>query len=1010
MDVRKLICAAALFLSSLTAHGQFYKYGDDPGGVRWSGIQTDSYRIIYPRTMDSLALQYALALEKYAPVVGRSIGFSPNQAYRKPMPVILHAFTSEANGMSVWTPRRLELRTVPDAYGPSPFPWITDLAIHESRHSAQMQYSNTGRLRIFGFLLGEMASGAMASLYGNQAFFEGDAVVAETALTHSGRARTADFLEYYRFALDHGDYRDYYKWYYGSIKNYTPTYYTSGYMFVAGMRTLYDDPLFSQRFYSNVFRLKIWPFPMFNMQYTVKQASGKDFRDTFREIEDYFLDTWRQEAAARAPFMPEEQVTPDARRHRVFWGTALAGDRLYGIRSGQDVTTQLVDLQTGRTLKAFAIGTGSLMWSDALGRLLWSETVPDVRWSLASTSRIRYYDPETGRTGDLTKKGRYFNPAPSPSDSRVAVTSYPYGGGSQSVILDGDTGNVSLAVSTPDSLQIVESAWIGNDVIISGISEAGFGLYNASKGFSAILEPRPVKIKQLRSRGAELLFVCDMNGVNELYCLDTATGELSRLTSTRYGASEFVFKGDSLYYSAFSAMGKSVFRTAISDLPRTKVDPSQYHRYTIEDKLSEQERALAPVQPASATVQPAKAYSKALHLLKIHSWAPVYVDYDSVSSISMDIFNHIAKPGAMVFFQNDLGTASGYAAYSYSKDSHGDPRHAAHLNFKYSGLYPVFEGTIHYNNSFSAHYNLYSRINGRYNLKGFKTTNISDPSFSGNLTVYIPLNFSKGGWSAGIIPQVRYTFSNSMYDLGVATFKYSTGFGPENMGRMVFQNKESGLIIPSQRVIASIRAYKTTNKARSGVYPHLGGGLELGVGSRIGLGKIFSPNVYASLYGYLPGLLPEHGIRLSALTQKHLDSGFLFNENTISCLPRGYSALASSAGPIAAYGTQIKFTADYSMAILPVDWSFLSPVAYIRNFILSPHADYAMYFNEEGSLQLCSVGADLSVSLGNLLWLPFDTEIGVSYVYNCGSGFSIVNSGRVPGRHYVGMIFNIDIQ
>ena len=1010
MDVRKLICAAGLFFLCLTAHGQFFTYGDDPGGVRWSGIQTDSYRIIYPRTMDSLALQYALALEKYAPAVGRSIGFTPNQSYRKPMPVILHAFTSEANGMSVWTPRRLELRTVPDAYGPTPFPWITDLAIHESRHTAQMQYSNTGRLRIFSFLLGEMSSGAMASLYGNQAFFEGDAVVTETALTKSGRARTADFLEYYRFALDHGDYRDYYKWYYGSIKNYTPTYYTAGYMFVAGMRTLYDDPLFTKRFYSNVFRLKVWPFPMFNMQYTVKQASGKQFRETFREIEDYFLDIWRQETAARAPFMPGDQVTPDARRHRVFWGTALAGDRLYGIRSGQDVTTRLVDLQTGRTLREFAIGTGSLMWSDSLGLLLWSENVPDARWSLASTSRIRFYDPETGRTGDLTKKGRYFNPAPSPSDSRIAVTSYPYGGGSQSVILDGGTGNVSLAVSAPDSLQIVESAWIGNDVVISGISDAGFGLYNASKGFSTILEPRPVKIKQLRSSGTELLFVSDMNGVNELYSLDTATEELCRLTSTRYGASEFVFKGDSLYYSAFSAKGKSVFRTAISDLPRTKVNPAQYHQYTIEDKLSAQEQSLADFQAASASIQPAKDYSKALHLLKIHSWAPVYVDYNSVSTISMDIFNHIAKPGAMVFFQNDLGTASGYAGYSYSKDAHGDPRHAVHLNFKYSGLYPVIEGTLHYNNSFSSHYNLLSRINGNRIVKSFKPTETSDPQFSGNISVYVPLKFSKGGWISGIVPQVRYTFSNTMYDLGVASFKYSPGFGPDNSGRMVFQNKESAQILPAQRVIASIRAYRMTNKARSGVYPHLGGGLELGVGSRVGLGKVFSPNFYASAYGYLPGLLPEHGIRLSAVGQKHLDSGYIFNENTVSCLPRGYSVLATTAGPIAAYGTQIKLAFDYTMAILPVDWSFLSPVAYIRNFILSPHADYAMYFKGDDTLQLCSVGADLSVSLGNFLWLPFDTEVGVSYVYNCGKGFNTANVGDSPGRHYVGMIFNIDIQ
>ncbi len=1007
MDVRKLICLAALFFLSFTARGQFFTYGDDPGGVRWSSLRTDSYRIIYPRTMDSLATQYALALEKYAPLVGRSIGFTPNQAYKKPMPVILHAFTSEANGMSVWTPRRLELRTVPDAYGPTPFPWITDLAIHESRHSAQMQYANTGGLRIFNWLLGEMASGAMAALYGNQAFFEGDAVVAETALTKSGRARTADFLEYYRFALDQGDYRDYYKWYYGSVKNYTPTYYTAGYMFVAGMRTLYDDPLFTQRFYSNVFRLKPWPFPMFNMQYTVKEASGKNFKDTFREIEDYFHEIWKREADARAPFMPGEKVTPDARRHRVFWGTTLAGDRLYGIRSGQDVVTGLVDLQTGKVLKTFEIGTGSLMWSESLGLLLWSETVPDVRWSLASTSRIRYYNPETGKTGDLTRKGRYFNPAPSPSDSRIAVTSYPYGGGSQSVILDGSTGEVSLALAAPDSIQVVESAWIGGDVIVSGISDAGFGLYNASRGFSTILDPRPFKIKQLRSNGPELLFVSDMNGVNELYSMDTATREIYRLTSTRYGASEFVFKGDSLYYSAFSAKGKSVYRTAVSDLPRTKADPDDYHRYVIEDKLSLQESALAEFQPAYASIQAEQKYSKVLNLLRIHSWAPVYVDYDSISSISMDIFNHIAKPGAMVFFQNHLGTASGYAAYSYSKDYHGDPRNAGHLNFKYSGLYPVIEANLHYNNTFTSLYHIQSRISEKRTVKSIGPTETSDPQFSGNISVYVPLKFSKGGWNGGLIPQVRYVFSNNMYDLGVATFKYSPGFGQSNDGRMVFQNKENAQILPAQRVIASVRAYRIMNKHHSGVYPSLGGGLELGVGYRVGLGKIFSPNFYASAYGYLPGLVPEHGIRLSAVGQKHLESGYIFNENTIACLPRGYSSLASSGGVIAGYGTQVKFTADYSMAILPVDWSFLSPVAYVRNFILTPHADYAMYFKQDGNLSLCSVGADLSAALGNFLWLPFDTEIGVSYVYRGGSGFSETG---IQGRHYVGMIFNIDIQ
>ena len=1007
MDVRKLICAAAMLLVSFSARCQFYSYGDDPGAVRWSSIRTESFRIIYPRTFDSLARAYALSLEKYSAEVGRSIGYTPNQSYGKPLPVILHAYGSESNGMAVWTPRRLELRTVPDAYGPIPFPWITNLAIHESRHAAQMQYANTGPLRLFNILLGEISTGAMASLYGNQAFFEGDAVVAETALTRSGRGRTADFLEYYRFALDNGDYRDFYKWYYGSNKKYTPTYYTAGYMLVAGMRTLYDDPLFTQRFYSNVFRLKPWPFPMFNMQYTIKEASGKSFRDTFREIEDFFHGIWTEEAAERAPYMPGDRLTPVTRRHRVYWGTTLAGDSLYGIKSGVDVPTQLIDVQTGKTLRYFAVGTSSLMWSDSLGMLLWSETVPDRRWSLASDSRIRYYDPQTGKTGDLTKKGRYFNPAPSPTDSRIAVTSYPYEGGSQSVILDGASGETSLVVSAPDSLQIVESAWIGGDVIVSAISNAGFGLYNASRGFERLLDPIPVKIKQMRSQGGELLFVSDLDGVNELYSFDCATRNLSRLTSTRYGASEFVFKGDSLYYSAITESGKAVFRTAVADLPRTEADPSQYHHYVIEDKLSAQERALGAFQaPASATIETARSYRKIPHLLKIHAWAPVYINYDSVSSISSDIFNNVAKPGAMAFFQNELGTASGYAAYSYSKDSEGAGHHAGHLNFKYSGLYPVIEATLHFNNVFSSFYNLTSKKEETGRTIRFSPTKTTTPQFSGNISVYVPLKFSRGGWSAGLIPQLRYNFSNNMYDLGETHYLIRPSIGDSGKDQLLFLEKDPGPVLPTQRIIATVRAYRVLNKHLSGVYPRFGGGIELGVSTRIGLAGVFSPNAYASLYGYLPGIVPEHGVRLTAVAQKHLETGYLFNENTISCLPRGYAAMASSSGKIAAYGSQVRFGADYSMAIAPVDWSFLCPVAYIRNFVLTPHVDYALFFKTDKTLALCSAGADLSAVLGNLLWVPFDTEIGISYMYNCGPGFSETGIDR----HYFGMIFNIDIQ
>ena len=1012
MEMRKLIFASALILGCLSARGQFYSYGDDPGGARWSQMSTSSYRIVYPRGLDSLARQYALNLQKYYDAVGRSIGYAPNQAYRSKMPVVLHPFSSTANGMSVWTPRRIELHTAQDPYSPSALPWISELAIHEARHSSQMQYANSGPYRLFNVLIGQLWPGAMAAVYGNQPLFEGDAVVAETALSKSGRGRTGDFLQYLYYAMDNGDWRDWYKWQYGSLKDYTPSYYALGYMTVAGIRTKYDDPLFMQRFYSNIFRHKLWPFPLFNFQRTVKEASGMNLKNTFRDIQEYFLEEWQEQAVLREPFMTGEQITPDARRWRQYRGMTAAGDRLFAIRNGIDKNFQLVDVETDKPLRYFSSSTSALKWSQPLGKLFWSETVPDLRWTLKQNSLIMYYDPDTGKSGRLTSRGRYYNPSPSPEGSRIAVTSYPTEGGSQVVILDGLSGAVERTFQAPGHLQVLESAWTGDDIVVSALSQDGIGLYYANRGFATLLEPVPAKISRLSGGDGQILFTSDRNSVNELYSLDTGTLALTRLSSTRYGAEEFVFKDNFLYYSTLNSSGKAVFRTEQEELPRIPVDKGEYHHYAIADELTRQETALAPSEagPGPEISAPAD-YSKAAHLIRIHSWAPVYIDYNSISSISAEILTYAAKPGAMVFFQNDLGTASGYAAYSYSKDSHGNHRHSGHLNFKYSGLYPVIEGTLHFNNGFRSVYQLSKTTAPRMVAIKFQQQTTDEPLLSGNLKVYVPLKFSRGGWSIGLIPQVRYTYTNNIYDTGAVSYVVPPGSDVRTMENKVFKEKEEGGMFWYHRMDASLRGYYILNQYHSAVYPRLGIGAEIGASTRIGLSGLYSPNAYTFIYGYLPGLVPEQGLKLSFLAQKHIESGYLFSENLVSCLPRGFTSGSYSgmSKNFAKYKTQMSFSADYGIAFAPVDWSFLGPVAYIRNFLLTPNFDISLYSNPDDSAVFCSAGAELCAVLGNFLWLPYQTKIGVSYSYNFGPSYSRFLTDDPALRHTVQMVFNIDI-
>ena len=103
-------------------------------------------------------------------------------------------------------------------------------------------------------------------------------------------------------SLDQGDRRGWYQWRYGSFNRYTPDHYAVGYLTVAGMRVFYDDPLFMKRYFQSV---TTRPLRFGNLQRTMRECSGKSFRDTWNEILDRQHEIWAREDSLRAPFTPE---------------------------------------------------------------------------------------------------------------------------------------------------------------------------------------------------------------------------------------------------------------------------------------------------------------------------------------------------------------------------------------------------------------------------------------------------------------------------------------------------------------------------------------------------------------------------------------------------------------------------------------------------------------------------------------------------------------------------------
>ncbi len=1043
----KLLLLVLLTALPCVLRAQFYTAGDNPASTKWHSTETAHYKIIYPEGLDSLARVYGRSLEKYRPVIGSSAGYLPGEYTHGKLPVIMHGFNAASNGSVAWAPKHMDLFTSPQAYNPEPMTWTDMLTTHEQRHVAQMQTGISRAMRPFNYIIGEMFNGFVAGVYSHSFVLEGDAVIAETALSQSGRGRTADFLNYYLIAFDQGDIRSLPRWRFTSQRHYAPNEYASGYLFISGVRYLYDAPDLIERFYELISRK---PYKFTGFPKTVKHTSGLSQRETFLEIADTLTRIWKAEIAARAPYTPYSPVSEESSIYTIYRYNEPVGGDIYSVRSGLADAAALVRTSpdgTEKKLRAFASSSSKLAALPGTQRLYWSEYGYDTRWSLKTNSIIRYYDASRHKTKTITRRDRLFSPAASPDGTYLSTTRYYDNGRTGLTVLDPETGEYIAETIAPDSLQIVESAWEGDRIYATGVSESGYGIYSIGfsdgefvGGWTEELAPEHVMIGNFKSVGGALAFSCDRTGVRELYHFYPAGGtaeeavpgeiavagksggRLVQKTSTKYGLDNFTYIGDTLYYSLKEHAGDYIVATPADSLFDRTVNYSDKHKWVVADALSAQEEAFYhPVQADPDTVQftDPKRYWKGTHLFKIHSWAPVYFNIDNVMNMSYDEFYELASLGVAFLSQNELGTAISNFGYSAHKDPYDKSnwRHSGHLNFSYTGWYPVIELSLDVNDRAARKYSYSDLDFGSYSYVVMAGRSRKACYVSGKVDVYLPLTFTRGGWSAGVIPEVTYEITNDR--LTESSMVRVLGSTPTT-GGYVFSRKRT---IPLQQMTASVRAYTMRPVATSGVYPRLGIGVQGGVSFRPCLQNYYSPMLFTYLYGYLPGFYRTHGISVSVLNQARMSKNALFGDDTVNSLPRGMRTNGDLSDYTAWYSdASARLSTTYSMPIFVGDVSFGGYFLYLKRLVLTPHFDYTFYDwsalgrNAGFKGGLWSAGASLTFATESLFWIKFPMEIGITYSYNGGSGFSAIdnimryNTGSSIGRHYIGPTFTMSFE
>lgn len=1002
-----------LLLIPFTASGQFYITGDDPGKLRWSSIESDNFKIIYPEGSDSLAYLYGRYLERFRIPVSRSMRYlpcGPDNPFNHKMEIVLHTYYGN-NGSVAWTPKRMDLYAIPGAYSPDPSPWNEHLAVHELRHVSQMQFGLTKTLKPGNYIFGQMWNGLATILYPGTEFMEGDAVIAETAFTRSGRGRTSDFLNYYRVAFDNGDYRKWGHWRFASQRDYLPNHYALGYLCLGGVRYLYGSPTLM----GDALQISAKnPLKLSSVYNKIEEASGKKFQSTFMEVCDTLGKLWKAEADARAPYIPSEQVMPEPEIYTNYSSIAFAGDDMYALKNGFVNTTSLVRINpdgSEKFLKHMSPLISDLR-TDTEGGLWWSEDKTDKRWTLQTGAVIKRM--KGSKTRKVGKNALRYNPALSPSDKCFSTSEYKISGRTGLDILD-DSGHVLMSFDVPDTLQLVQTAWITeNDIYASGVSENGYGIYHIDIRdgiWHNVLGPQPVMIKDLRTHGNELTFVSDKTGVNEFYHLNPANGELTQKTSIRHGGESFCYSpdGEYLYYTVQTMKGKPVFRTRTEDLFNKKADFTVYHRYAIAEKLARQEKELAseagealfPSDSMSTFSEP-KRYRKFPNAFNVHSWAPAYVSIDNIMNMSFDRFYQALSLGASGIIQNDLSTAVGEFGYSAHKDPYNKAkwRHSGHIKYTYTGLYPVIEASIDFNDRALRQYNITTYKEDKGGYMELASREVDAPNFQGNVAVYIPFKFTEGGWYSGFIPKVSYTFTNDRFNKTLIQMSKEHG---GISGKPEFIGSIAGKNIFRQYLSTSVRGYTMLATPNSAVYPRWGAGLELGTSLNLGLGKYISPAGYAYAYGYVPGFTREQGIKLTVLHQQKISSKAPFGQALVNVLPRGLqdnSALLSSLS--IKNPAMTKATVDYAVPVFIGNPVLGINIFAIKRLVLTPSFD-CTFFGKKAALWSASLDAVLDFE--SIVTLVFPVSLGVTYSFN--GGFNNAFNKETMDRHFFGPIFNI---
>lgn len=945
--MRKTIAAAfILVFTGLTAYPQYFATGEDPAGIKWRQINTENFQLIFPDDFESKAQVLANYFEMVYQHGSKTLDHNPRK-----ISVLFHTHTVRSNGLVGWAPRRMELFTPPhqEIYAQD---WLQQLAIHEFRHVIQIDKIHQQLPSLLKILFGEQISALVTGAYLPFWLIEGDAVMAETALSNHGRGRLPSFLMEHKAQIVEKGVFSFDKAFNGSYKHYVPDHYKLGYLLSGEIRAKYGADIWNSVL-DNVSRKPLSLTPVNRM---LRTKTGMNQEGLYRSILDSLAQIWTSDDFRYNDEIYRTVSRPSENYANYQYIHVLPDGNIVALKTTYEKISQFIQIdETGNEkylLTPGQIFSESVGYQDNL--IVWSEYVPDPRWSHRGKSQIRFYDISSHKQWEFFPEYTCYAPVISPDKHNVAIVEVNFVNDFYISVYNITTGKLIHRYQSPTNHYFFSPVWLDNEQLISIILENEgkmLARINPAKGTMDII-PRmdQGEIKQLRINSDTLYYISGHSGKDELYRASLNGDTCERIGEARFGFAYPALnrvKGEwmvSDYTSnGYRIIGIDPRKTTIK--PLSQIEPGTYK---LADKLAKQEESIINFTLYDTIMYSSKPYRKIQNLFHFHSWGPFVANANTYE----------ITPGFSLLSQNKLGTSTASVGYDWIQN---EKRGEYFISWEYRGWYPIISLDARTGNRAGKYYEITNYENSQGEIVR-RDTVLRSFTYSRNqfsATTFIPLNFTRGAYFRLFQPEFRY---------GLMSYGHHAST-PENF-------------ISGNLHTLSYRLYfhQIRRKAPSDLLANFGWIVDAGYSHSPG-GNHNTGSVSAiQLRTYLPGIKSNHGTSLYSGMQVK-ESGRNQGFSDILRMPRGIHPIQHREMSL--------LSADYRLPLFYPEFN-AGRWVYIRRIKAMLWGDYSFVkgdYYQEGRIagkfgkEFYSVGMDLSVDLNYLrLYAPASTGIRTIYL------------------------------